>query len=109
MRLDGPHLGAAHGVSGGHQPLTPCAAPSNHRDLWTRWAVLVWTIVLLVVCINSAVNPRIRSLYLTWLTAGKDWASGSPMLYQHQEGDGLDIFRYSPLVAALLTPLRYLD
>jgi hypothetical protein len=78
-------------------------------DLWTRWAVIVWTIVLLVVCINSAVNPRKRSLYLTWLTAGQDWASGSQLLYQHQEGDGLDIFRYSPLVAAMLTPLQLLD
>jgi hypothetical protein len=62
-----------------------------------------------VVCINSAVNPRKRSLYLTWLTAGQDWASGSPLLYQHQEGDGLDIFRYSPLIAAMLTPLQLLD
>jgi hypothetical protein len=65
--------------------------------------------VLLVVCVNSALYPRKRSLYLTWLTAGQDWASGSPLLYQHTEGDGLDIFRYSPLIAALLTPLQYLE
>jgi hypothetical protein len=78
-------------------------------DMWSRWAVVVWTVVLLVVCVNSALNPRNRSLYLTWLTAGQDWASGSPLLYQHTEAGGLDIFRYSPLIAALLTPLQYLD
>jgi hypothetical protein len=77
--------------------------------MWSRWAVIVWTVVLVAVCVNSALNPRKRSLYLTWMTAGQDWVSGSPLLYEHTEGDGLDIFRYSPLVASLLTPLQYLD
>jgi hypothetical protein len=83
--------------------------PGRNGDLWSRCAVVVWVIVVLAVCILSAVKPRERSLFYTWLTAGKDWSSGSPLLYQHTEGDGLDIFRYSPLVAALLTPLQLLD
>jgi hypothetical protein len=83
--------------------------PGRNWDLWTRCAVVVWVIVMLAVCIRSAVQPREHSLYYTWLTAGKDWSSGSPLLYQHMEGDGLDIFRYSPLIAALLTPLQSLD
>jgi hypothetical protein len=69
----------------------------------------VWAIILLAVCTRSAIQPRERSLYYTWLTAGKDWSNGSPLLYQRAEGDGLDIFRYSPLIAALLTPLQLLD
>ncbi len=90
-------------------PLDARMWPGRSWDWWTRCAVLVWVCVLLVVSIYSAVQPRKRSLYLTWLTAGQDWASGSPLLYQRVEGDGLDIFRYSPLVAALLTPLQFLD
>jgi hypothetical protein len=71
--------------------------------------VLAWVIVVVAVGGRSALQPREHSLYYTWLTAGKDWSSGSPLLYQHVEGDGLDIFRYSPLVAGLLTPLQFLD
>jgi Glycosyltransferase family 87 len=78
-------------------------------DRWTLGVVFVWAIVLVAVCVRSGVLGRERSLYLTWATAGQDWASASPLLYQHKEGDGLDIFRYSPLVAALLTPLQLFD
>jgi hypothetical protein len=89
--------------------LEPAAGRVWRWDAATRWAVFVWTVVLLVVCVNSAVNPRKRSLYLTWTTAGSDWSSGAPQLYQRVEGDGLDLFRYSPLVAALFSPLQLLD
>src|SRR5579862_3618921 len=83
--------------------------PGRTWNLWTRCALLVWTIILIAVCARGAIQQRERSLYYTWLTAGRDWSTGSPQLYQHKEGDGLDIFRYSPLIAAMLTPLQFLD
>ena len=83
--------------------------PGRTWSLWARCAVLLWVIVLTAVCVRGALQPRDRSLYFTWMTAGQDWSSGSPLLYQRTEGDGLDIFRYSPLIAALLTPLQLVN
>ncbi len=90
-------------------PRDGLTGPGRRWDVWVRAAALVWAIVLAVVCVRSAVQPRERSLYYTWLTAGQDWSEGSPLLYQRTETRSLDVFRYSPLVAALLTPLQFLD
>ena len=75
---------------------------------WGQLALLVWTVVLLVVCVRTAIQPRTRSLFYTWASAGSDWVHGRN-LYVHEDWTDLDQFRYSPLVAASFAPLSLLN
>jgi hypothetical protein len=74
---------------------------------WPRWAVLVWSVLLLALGARAALQPRQRSLYPTWTTAGGDWLAGAD-LYRSRFDPPLDQFRYSPPVAALLAPWHLL-
>jgi hypothetical protein len=67
----------------------------------------VWLVIVAAVCARSALQPRVRSLYPTWAAAGGDWLAGAPH-YRKTWGPHLDQFRYSPLIAALLTPFHLL-
>jgi hypothetical protein len=73
---------------------------------WERLAVAAWVLVVLVVCGRGLALPHSHSLYPIFATAAHNWRAGEP-LYDpaHQAAAHLDAFRYSPLVAALLTPL----
>jgi hypothetical protein len=53
----------------------------------------------------TAVNERHRGIYPVYPKAGRDWLGGRRVYVDH---DGLFIYRYSPLVAALLVPLGVL-
>jgi hypothetical protein len=79
------------------------------RDRWEPWAVAAWALVLGVVCIKAAGWPRSHSLYPVFAAAAQDWQAGEP-LYRTTTPDagGLDVYRYSPLVAALFTPFSVL-
>ena len=75
-------------------------------DPWARLAIGVWVAIMLVISVRCAVDPYRKTLYPTWSTAGADWLSGSDQLYRRTgQRDGLlDTFRYTPFVAATLTP-----
>src|SRR3984957_17402185 len=75
---------------------------------WGQLALLIWTVVLLVVCVRTAIQPRSRSLFFTWASAGTDWVNGQN-LYFHDDWTDRDQFRYSPLVAASFTALSLLN
>lgn len=82
---------------------------------WEQLALLVWTVVLLVVCVRTAIQPRTRSLFYTWASAGADWKEGKN-LYFHDlwpcDETGrcyLDQFRYSPAIAVSFVPLALID
>src|ERR1700759_3032683 len=76
---------------------------------WRQLALLVWTVVLLVVCVRSAVQPRTRSLFYTWASAGADWNNGRNLYYHDEWPTYLDQFRYSPAVAVSFVPLSWLN
>src|SRR5579862_8029244 len=76
---------------------------------WAQIALFVWTILLLVVCVRTAIQPRKRSLFYTWATAGSDWIAGQNLYYHDPRPDDLDLFRYSPVVAVSFTPLSLLN
>jgi hypothetical protein len=71
---------------------------------WERIAVAVWTVVLLAVCIRVSISPRSHSVFPIFSTAGVHWRLGQELYYPHFFDPQLDIFRYSPLAAALLAP-----
>ena len=63
------------------------------------WSVTCWTVVLLVVTIRAALYPHIHSVYPIFALAGQHWMDGAD-LYGMTDPK-LDVFRYSPLVAAV--------
>lgn len=78
--------------------------PSAHR--WTRLAVILWAVGLLVVSVRVLAQPRSHSVYPIFAQAGCDWLDGAP-LYGKKNRD-LDQFRYSPLIAATFAPFSAL-
>jgi hypothetical protein len=75
-------------------------------DKWVRGAVLVWTLVVLAVCVRAVVHPYKRTLFTTWEQAGADWQEGRD-LYRRSWNADQDQFRYSPLTAVLFVPFQY--
>jgi hypothetical protein len=76
---------------------------------WGQLALLVWAIVLLVVCTRTAIQPRTRSLFYTYASAGADWIDGNNLYYHDDWPSYLDQYRYSPFVAVTFTPLSFLN
>jgi hypothetical protein len=66
--------------------------------------VLVWTIILLVICIRVAISPRVHSVFPIFSTAGLHWRQSQELYLPYFFDPDLDVFRYSPLAAALFAP-----
>jgi hypothetical protein len=79
--------------------------PSDH---WTRLAVVLWAVLVLVVCVRSAVQPRSHSLVPTYAAAGADWLAGVDAYRSHGRSADLDLYRYPPPTTALLVPWAFL-
>jgi Glycosyltransferase family 87 len=73
---------------------------------WRTLAVLVWATVLIAVCTRAFLTPHTKSIYPILSLAARNWLVGADLY--GQLAPGLDRFRYSPLVAALLVPFSLL-
>jgi hypothetical protein len=65
----------------------------------------VWVLIAVATCgrgFLAAVQSRPSTLYLVYARAGQGWWNGTDLYALH---DGHDVFRYSPLIGALLLPL----
>jgi hypothetical protein len=85
--------------------------PPDRRDVnppsakhWRRLAVVLWIVLILVVCIRGAWQQHTHSLYLTFKTAGSHWLAGTSLYHWAELEQGLEPYRYSPLVAVMLAP-----
>src|SRR5437868_10528129 len=67
-----------------------------------RWAVAVWVVVLLIIGLRAARSARPDGVYPIFSTAGRHWLAGEAV-YVPPTAD-LDVFRYSPPVAAFFAP-----
>jgi hypothetical protein len=70
---------------------------------WRRTALVSWAVVLIVLAILAARSPRNHSVLPIFAQAGANWAAGQPLY--GITGEAHDLFRYSPLAAALFAPL----
>jgi hypothetical protein len=70
-------------------------------------AFVVWGAILLVICGRVLLSPRANSVYPIFAHAGRAWLAGEA-LYSDARPEGLDVYRYSPAVAALFAPLSLL-
>jgi hypothetical protein len=69
-----------------------------------RTAVLVWSVILLAICIRVSISPRAHSVFPIFSIAGQHWLQGEEVYYPYFIDPDLDNFRYSPLAAILFAP-----
>src|SRR5207249_8128952 len=74
---------------------------------WRRLALMAWIIIAILALGRAALiaHPHHRGCYDIFAGAGRHWLTGQDL---YSPCPGLAVFRYSPLVAALLTPLGLL-
>jgi hypothetical protein len=82
------------------------ASRTRQENRWLAFAVLVWAAVVLAVCTRAFLAPHTKSIYPILSLAARNWLAGEDLY--GQLAPGLDRFRYSPLVAALLVPFSVL-
>jgi hypothetical protein len=88
--------------------------PKAVLDWWSslgwvaRLAVGVWAGILVVIGIRVFFWPRSHSVYPIFATAGRHWRDGQELYYPYFHDPELDVYRYSPLVAALFLPFGQL-
>jgi hypothetical protein len=73
---------------------------------WGRVAVAVWATVLAGLAVEAYLRPSGHTVFDIYAAAGRAW-SGRADLYERLPGAS-DVFRYSPLFAALIAPLTVL-
>ena len=79
------------------------------RNGWLRLALFLWALVIVVIGLRCAVSSTSHSLYPTFANAARNWRiQGDLYTPTAQKASGLDCYRYSPLIAAALTPLSLL-
>src|ERR1022692_3625747 len=74
------------------------------RTAWEKTALLVWTAVLLFVCIRSYYWPEDKTVYPIFSASGRFWWTGTDLYEPHRPKDVPDGYRYSPTVTILFTP-----
>src|SRR4051812_2394439 len=69
-------------------------------------AAFVWVAVVIAVCGKPLLKPVSGTVYVTYATAGREFAAGQPLYdVAHPYTDN---FRYSPLVAVAFVPFHWL-
>jgi hypothetical protein len=76
------------------------------RGRWVRFAIIVWAILAVISVGRAALahNPRHAGCYAVFEAGGRHWLRGED-LYEKVQTNSLNVFRYAPTLAALLTPL----
>jgi hypothetical protein len=84
-----------------HAPQSATTSEQRGLDLAARilWGVVIGVSILRGLLIHFA---RHRGIYGIYLHAGQNWLTGQNV---YADKDGLDVFRYAPLIAAAMTPL----
>jgi hypothetical protein len=74
---------------------------------WQRIALLAWIVVALMAVGRAALigHPRHAGCYKIYADAGRHWWAGEDL---YEARSGLDLFRYSPLVASCFVPFAAL-
>lgn len=65
----------------------------------------IWAAALLFCCVKTFVAPQSHNVYPIFANAARKWLAGEDL---YRLRPGLDVYRYSPLVTALLTPFGLL-
>lgn len=67
-----------------------------------RWAITAWLVILIVIALRISFATRSNSVFPIFRSAGAHWLAGESVYVPPT--DRLDVFRYSPPVAAFFAP-----
>jgi hypothetical protein len=73
---------------------------------WIRMAIVLWIALAVAVCVKSIVQKGEHSVYVQYAWSSRHWWADQPLHAKYFET--VDIFRYSPTFAILLTPFSLL-
>lgn len=77
----------------------------KRRGRWEQIALLLWLTATLVIVVRVAVAPpTCRTVYPIFKSAGESWLAGDGLYSLPNGPSNKLLYRYSPLVAALLVP-----
>jgi len=77
----------------------------TRRGRWEQLALFIWMTATVVITARVAFTPpSCRTVYPIFKTAGESWLAGQGLYYFSGDPTGKQVYRYSPLVAALLVP-----
>lgn len=89
-------------------PMPPSIPPSRHAVLAYRFMLAAWGILLLLICIRSAIWPTRNSTYMIFANAAENWVHGKNLYDNSFLLIGLDQYRYAPLVTVFFVPFSML-
>jgi hypothetical protein len=70
---------------------------------WIWFAVVCWTLVFVGLVIRLLVANGLHSVYPILADAARCWQRGEDMYWPHHHVPGLDVYRYSPAVAQIIS------
>jgi hypothetical protein len=73
------------------------------QGAWERWAIAVWTVIVLAAVGRAGLISRARhkGCYSIFAEGGRHWAAGEDL---YTPRPGLDVFRNGPIVAVFCVP-----
>jgi hypothetical protein len=78
-----------------------------HSGSWEKIALAIWATALIVILFRVAFSSSdSQSIYPVLSTAAQNWQAGQSLYILPHTDQHKPLYRYSPLVAALLTPLN---
>src|SRR5262249_52439811 len=81
----------------------------NQAGPWARLALTVWLLATTIIAARVAVAPpTCQSVYPTFKYAGRSWLHGEGLYWHPEFASRRPVYRYSPLIAALLVPFGLL-
>src|SRR5258708_5548171 len=89
-------------------PMPPSIARPSHAALAYRVMLATWGILLLLICIRSAIWPTRNSTYMIFADAAQNWIRGDNLYDNSFLLKGLDQYRYAPLVTVFFVPFSLL-
>jgi hypothetical protein len=69
----------------------------------TKWALIVWSLVIVIPLARAAMAPRSNTVYIIFADAARNWSNGQDLYRASPEP-----YRYSPFVAILFEPFSRL-
>jgi alpha-1,2-mannosyltransferase len=80
----------------------------DSRTRWEKAAVVIWSAILLFVCVRVFISPESKTVYPIFSASGRFWWTSADLYEPRRPTDELCSYRYSPTFAILVTPFAWL-
>ncbi|HEY3787840.1 MAG TPA: glycosyltransferase family 87 protein, partial [Urbifossiella sp.] len=110
MKCSTPSLVANHRATSvnGFEPSSSSTNLSVQENRSANWAkflpIVIWTALAVAVGVKALLSPEHHSVWPIFANASLHWWEGKPLYVYYS---GLDMYRYSPTFALLISPLAF--